>query len=69
MKHSNEHKVIEELNDQIHGSHLCTGVVRGGRDGCKGDSGGGLVVAEVELQTKVKRRFKKGLPALTLKTL
>jgi len=31
---------------EIQRTHLCTGVVEGGRDGCYGDSGGGLVMLD-----------------------
>ena len=31
---------------KIQGSHMCTGVIAGGRDGCKGDSGGGLIISD-----------------------
>ena len=38
--------VSDHHNFQIHSSHLCTGVKEGGRDGCKGDSGGGFIMSD-----------------------
>jgi len=37
------------LDEKIEKTHLCTGLLSGGRDGCKGDSGGPLTLEEENL--------------------
>ena len=50
---------------QIKDTHMCTGVPEGGRDGCKGDSGGGLTVEAGDQSVLVgitSAGYKCGLP-------
>merc|ERR1719323_118151 len=52
-------------SSSIKDTHMCTGVPEGGRDGCKGDSGGGLTVETGDQSVLVgitSAGYKCGLP-------